>query len=233
MSNPRLGLLLFALGSSLAAACNAAVDPIYVAAGCPEGPLRGPDEFPAASPESVIDDFEDGDLFITKSDGRTGSWYPYPVASPTTTGVASANCVAHGKHSGHFIATGSDGGAGANWNASMIDPFTDVIPYNASAWNGFSFWIAAGDTESVGDMTVGINIPGVVSGGCMPCGDYHHTIVKLTRTWTRVSIRFEDLKQTGFGVPLISPLPKDRIVNFIFWPKNPFDFWIDDFRFEP
>ena len=34
-------------------------------------------------------------------------------------------------------------------------------------------------------------------------------------------------------MPPVPLLPRDRLVNFIFWPKNPFDFWIDDFRFEP
>ena len=32
----------------------------------------------------------------------------------------------------------------------MVDPFTDVIPYDASAWSGFSFWIAAGELTSDG-----------------------------------------------------------------------------------
>ena len=183
--------------------------PIDVKAGCPDKPLRGPDEFPAASPESVIDDFEDGDLSVTKSDNRTGSWYSFPVVSPGTTGLASSKCAARGKLSGHFIATAGDGGTGANWNASNVDPFTDVRP-SASAWGGFSFWIAAGDADSVGDMTVGINTPGVVAGGmCMPCGDYHRTVIQLTRSWTRVSLRFEDLMQMGFGEPKFPLLPKE------------------------
>ena len=232
MSNPRLGLLLFAFGSSLAA-CNAAVDPIEVRSGCPDKPLRGPEESPPPANGALIDDFEDGDLWLLKSEERTGNWYSYPPMSTTAAGDPSTKCVAHGKVSGHFIATASDGGAGANWNASMIDPFTDVIPYDASAWSGFSFWIAAGDADSVGDMTVGINTPGVISPTiCTQCGDYHHKVIQLTRSWTRVSIRFDELMQTGWGVPPVLVLPRERIVNFIFWPKNPFDFWIDDFRFE-
>ena len=78
------------------------------------------------------------------------------------------------------------------------------------------------------EMTVGINTPGVLASG-----DYHLIAIKLTPTWTRWSIRFDDLKQKGFGDPPIPLLPRDRLVNFIFWPTNPFDIWIDDFRFEP
>ncbi len=70
MRNPRLGLLLFAFASSLAA-CNAAVDPIDVDVGCPDKPLRGPQEWAAAKPEAVLDDFEDGDLSLFEVAGRT------------------------------------------------------------------------------------------------------------------------------------------------------------------
>ena len=232
MRNPRLGLLLFAFCWSLAA-CNAAVDPIDVTAGCPDMPLRGPEEFAAASPESVIDDFEDGDLLLTRVADRSGSWYPFPVSSPTTTGGASTKCAARGLQSGHFLAVGAADGA-VNWNATMVDPFTAVIPYDASPWGGFSFWIAAGETVTLPfDTTVGINTTDVIDAGgvCMTCGDYHLVRIPLTRSWTRWSIRFEDLKQKGFGVPQVA-LRKDRVVNFIFWPKQ-IDLWIDDFRFEP
>jgi hypothetical protein len=231
MKPPRLGALVFAFGSWLAA-CSAAVDPIAVKAGCPEMPLRGPAEFDAVLPESVIDDFEDGDLLVTRIAHRTGSWYPFPVSSPATTGVASTRCAASGLRSGHFTAVGDD--AAVNWNVTMVDPFTAVIPYDASAWSGFSFWIAAGETlELPVDISVGINTTDVVDPGgvCTTCGDYPLVQgIPLTRNWTRWSFRFEDLKQKGFGVPPTA-LRTDRIVNFIFWPKQ-IDFWIDDFRFE-
>jgi len=46
-------------------------------------------------------------------------------------------------------------------------------------------------------------------------------------------VRFDDLKQRGFGMPPVERVSSDQLVNFIFWPANPFDIWIDDFRFEP
>ena len=140
MRNPRLGLLLFAFASSLAA-CNAAVDPIDVDVGCPDKPLRGPQEWAAAAPEAVIDDFEDGDLSLFEVAGRSGNWYPFPTWRrwPRARPPRSAPPTASGPGTSSPPATA----AGSNWNASMIDPFTAVIPYDASAWSGFSFWIAA------------------------------------------------------------------------------------------
>jgi hypothetical protein len=227
-----LRLLLGAIASWLPA-CGATVDPIRVAPECPDRPIRGPEQWAPASPEAVIDDFEDGDLKVTMVAGRSGSWYPFPVSSPGAAGEAATRCAAHGNRSGHFVVTTADNPT--NWNTTMVDPFTAVIPYDASVWNGFSFWMAAGDAPSEATaMTIGINTPEVVAGGsCTMCGDYHSTTISLTRSWTRWSIRFDDLKQRGFGVPAVPKLSKDQIVNFIFWPPNPFDFWIDDFRFEP
>jgi hypothetical protein len=233
MRNPRLGLSLFAFASSLAA-CNAAVDPIDVKAGCPQQPLRGPEQFAPASPQSVIDDFENGDLLLPRTAGRSGSWYPFPVMAAAAEGVASMDCAAHGLWSGHFTATGAADGA-VNWNTTMIDPFTAVIPYDASAWSGFSFWIAAGaSVDSPMVTSVGVTTTDVLDAGgvCTACNDYHLVPdIPLTRTWTRWSFRFDELAQKGFGLPQV-PLRKDRLVNFIFWPKQ-VDFWIDDFRFEP
>jgi hypothetical protein len=225
-------LLLAATGSWLLA-CNPALTPIEVGADCPDMPIRGPEQWADATPEAVIDDFEDGDEWVNAVAGRTGNWYSFPAGSTTAAGGAGTKCAARGERSGHFVVTSSNNPT--NWNVSMYFPFTAVIPYDASAWGGFSFWIATGNPADDGTtMTVGINTPGVVLGGaCMTCGDYHNTAVTLTRNWTRWSIRFADLKQEGWGVPQIPQLPKDQIVNFIFWPANPFDFWIDDFRFEP
>jgi hypothetical protein len=232
MRRSTLGLLLGAIGSWLPA-CDSSVEPISVGPDCPDMPIRGPQEWANAVPEAVIDDFEDGDLKVIDIAGRTGSWYSFPVTSPAASGEASARCAARGTRSGHFAVT--SGEMPTNWNTTMIDPFNAVIPYNASAWGGFSFWIAAGDAASDGIvMTVGINTPAVVTGGsCTMCGDYHSTSVTLTRKWTRWSIRFDDMRQRGFGIPPVPRLARDQLVNFIFWPPNPFDIWIDDFRFEP
>jgi hypothetical protein len=226
--------LLFAIGPWLPA-CGGTVEPIKVAAGCPDMPLRGPEQFANAEPEAVIDDFEDGDLRTIAIAGRSGSWYSFPVTSAAASGEASSRCAARGLRAGHFVVAASDNPT--NWNVTMVDPFTSVIPYDTTSWGwgGFSFWVATGDPAGEGTaMTVGANTPEVIAGGgCTTCGDYHSTSVTLTRHWTRWSIRFDDLRQRGFGMPPVPRVARDQLVNFIFWPPNPFDIWIDDLRFEP
>ena len=95
MKSYPFGLLLGAIGSWLPA-CGATVEPIVVADGCPDMPLRGPGEWANVALEAVIDDFEDGDLKVMDIAGRSGSWYSFPVASPTAVGEASTRCAARG-----------------------------------------------------------------------------------------------------------------------------------------
>ena len=79
MSNPRLGLLLFAFGSSLAA-CNAAVDPIDVTVRVPGQTATRPRGIASRLPnEAVIDDFEDGDLWLLKSADAHGELVSLPA----------------------------------------------------------------------------------------------------------------------------------------------------------
>ena len=57
-------LVLVAVASLAAGACDETLAPIAVGPGCPEQPLRGPDATANGDPENVIDDFESGDLFL-------------------------------------------------------------------------------------------------------------------------------------------------------------------------
>jgi hypothetical protein len=62
--------------------------------------------------------------------------------------------------------------------------------------------------------------------------DYYRTTVTLTPEWRHIAIRFSDLKQQGWGSPILD-MRRDQMVGFIIWPLDSFDIWIDDVRFEP
>jgi hypothetical protein len=240
MKSVPLRLLPFVVALPALASCAPSLSPIDVQAGCPEMPLRAPQEFATAPPDSVIDDFDDGDLKLTQIDGRTGSWVgaisPGPGGTGMFSGEPSNKCVARGNFSGHFTATGITDYA-VNWNAGMVDPWGSATPYDAGAYSGFSFWIATGDSALAPlETPIGVITTDTAQNGgvCSVCGDYYaiRKRIPLTHTWTRHVVPFSDLAQYGFGVPQV-PLNKHKIVSLIIWPEHQFDIWIDDVRFEP
>jgi hypothetical protein len=242
---PRLRLLLACGVVALGGCGPSSVQPIDVMVGCPQMPVRGPEEFAFAPPETVIDDFEDGDLKLTPVAGRTGSWVGFGTSGATIFGESSNRCAARGMRAGHLTSAAPPGSTyvaySANWNAVMIDPFSEAHPWDASAYSGFSFWMATGTSSPfqtpMGVSTVDTLPAGGVCSNPNGCNDYYairmpSRTITLTNTWTRYVFKFADLKQFGFGIPLV-PLNKSKLVSLLIWPEDEFDIWIDDVRFEP
>jgi hypothetical protein len=249
MKNVAVRLLsLLGAGLPVLAGCAPSVSPIDVMANCPEMPLRGPEEYASAPPEAMIDDFESGDLKLTQIAGRMGSWVGVSsTPAATVFGEASSKCVARGTHSGHLTSSIASTppmvNYPVNWNAVFVDPFSAANGWDASMYSGFSFWIAAGvNQETPSETPIGVTtVDTVMNGGVCSvpggvCGDYYaidlHKRIPLTHNWTRWVIKFDDLKQYGFGVPQV-PLNRSKLVSLMIWPEPQFDIWIDDVRFEP
>jgi hypothetical protein len=231
-------LALCAVGLPAISGCDPSLSLIEVASGCPDMPLRGPAEFAPASTDAVIDDFDDGDLWLKRVGNRTGSWVGFGTPTMGTVfGEASSRCVAHGTYSGHL--TGTNLAAyGGNWNGVLIDPFSLAIPFDASVYGGFSFWAATGDNAvPPAEMPIGVMTTDTSGGGgvCNPCGDYYRVrgkAIPLTHTWTRWEVKFSDMSQSGQGFPQL-PLRTTQLVSIMIWPEKTYDIWIDDVRFEP
>jgi hypothetical protein len=219
------------------ASCGASIEPIHAAAGCPQQPLRGPVAASEDVPEiRLIDDFETGDGQLERVAGRTGAWIRgTDFSSGSLTTEPATTCVARGKWSGHFAARGFTSW-GNNWTAVFNASQGGVaVPYDARAFGGISFWAAFGSETPVEfPVPVGVTTMDNAWNGdiCTTCMDYYATTVPLTREWRRYSVRFANMAQAGFGAPLL-PMRKDQMVGFIIWPKQQFDIWIDDVRFEP
>jgi hypothetical protein len=242
MRNVLLGFVLAVVELSAGVGCDASVQPIAVSPGCPDMPLRGPQEFAGAPAETMIDDFEDESMALPQNGGRDGSWFPslgpMPALGATVDYEASSQCVARGTRSGHLRSTAS-GTYAASWAANLMNQISLPRSFNASAYSGFSFWIARGDgAEPPFETPIGVTTADTVSsfGVCDPCccNDYYAIRVRipLSKTWTRWVVRFSDLAQYGFGRPQL-PLAKDKLVSIIIWPEPQSDIWIDDLRFEP
>jgi hypothetical protein len=226
--------LLLAAGSALVG-CDASLEPIRVAEGCPDRPVRGPLEYQGEPAAQLIDDFEDGDEKVAPVSGRSGAWVLGSDGTGALTVETSSRCAARGEHAGHFAGKGFTDW-GTNWTAVFeSDDGGSAVGHDASAYRAISFWAAAGPAgEPPLEVPVGVTTLDNAwnSDGCTVCMDYYRTTITLTRAWQRYELAFDALAQEGKGDPL-TPLKKDELVGLIFWPARPFDLWLDDARFEP
>src|SRR5690348_10023473 len=217
--------------------CDVDVAPIEVADGCPEQPLRGPEQFADEPSSQLIDDFEHANTALPHQGGRNGFWVlGTEDGDPPVNATISDHCAARGQRAGHFSG-GNFKSWGANWTALMLDqPGGKAMPYDATEYGGFSFWAAAARTDAGVPFTlpVGVTTMDVAWNGgiCSKCMDYYRGLVPLGHEWRRYAVRFSELKQGGSGDAIIA-LRRDQLVGVLFWPNRDFDVWIDDLRFEP
>lgn len=231
--------VLLAAAAVLAGGCERTISPIEVVPGCPARPMRGPEALAGAPESQLIDDFESGALTLARQEGRDGEWYLIlkDRTRPGYSAERSSQCVARGQYAGHLV-TSAALDWGAMWLAYFRGPVTAELPplYDASKYVGFSFWAgfdaANGDPVSIRVGLVTLDTAwngGVCSTLCM---DFHGLEVIPSQTWQRFEIRFDELRQQGWG-DLQAPLKRDQLVGFVLWPNQKSNLWIDDLRFEP
>jgi hypothetical protein len=232
-----VGLLLGVVATT--AACEVAVDPIEVPAGCPEMPLRGPEAVAADIPDDrMIDDFEDGNFQVTTVAGRGGLWTTMNnMTSTMLIAGPSTSCAARGHSAGHFAAAGfTVYGASVTAFLAAQNGGLFATPYDGSDYTGISFWAATGSSRTTAPVELGLSTMDTVSNGgvCTSlCLDYYRKAIQLTQTWQRFVLPYAELVQSGAGRPQIPMLDAHRLVGFVIWPEKQFDIWIDDIRFEP
>jgi hypothetical protein len=215
--------------------CAMEVAPIEVAAGCPERPVRGPSQYAAEPEQQLIDDFEHEGGSLPRLGGRDGRWILGSDSSGDELEAdISEQCAGRGQRAGHFVGNGFSSW-GANWTPVLRSSSSlTAVPYDATPYGGISFWAAlSSEAPQAYSLPVGVSTIDVAWNGgvCETCMDIYRTTVALDRTWRRFEIRFSDLAQSGVGDPLVT-LRREELVGFVLWPKEDFDFWIDDVRFE-
>jgi len=221
-------------GVVLALGCTSEVEPIQVADVCPSQPVRGPAQSALLPQQEWIDDFESGDEQIMRVDGRDGFWV---VGADGTalelTAETSTRCAARGGYAGHFLG-GKRSDWGVNWTAVLKKGSgNQAASIDASGYSGVSFWAAVGPgSVTPFELPVGVTTLDVAWNGgvCTKCMDFYRKRVTLSTRWQQVVLRFEDLEQSGYGLPQ-TPLNRAELVGFIIWPDQPFDVWIDDVHF--
>lgn len=225
---------LFVAAAQGWAGCGSSIEPIEVAAGCPGKPIRGPLQYADEPADLLISDFETG-LQLAEVAGRDGQWVEGSDGTSETSIVKpSAQCVANGKWSGHFVGRGFTSW-GMNWTAVFRPTSSAGTPlaYDGRGYTGISFWAAfGGDDGSDFEIPVGITTMDTAWNSliCNPCTDHYMTKVPLTHQWQRFEISFAEMVQSGVGSPLLA-MRRDQMVGFIIWPRQDFDIWIDEVRF--
>lgn len=172
--------------------------------GC-EGP------WPAGGTLALIDHLEpvageESNNSILPEDNRIGYWYTYVDASGTVTPPADSTTPfepsSEDAQTGSYSAVLS--GSGVTEYAGMGLSLNDNCPYDASAFDGISFW-AKGDATVTFSIATHETVPSDMDGGS--CADDCHNhfaapAIALTDEWTEYSFTWDELAQgSGWGTP--------------------------------
>ena len=189
----------------------------------------------------MIDNLEDNDRKIIVANGRQGPWHSFNdsnggnIQPPLGTGFAAtaggANNTAYAVHT-----TGSNyqfGGVGFDLNNAdpLGTPEAMVsMAYNASAFNGITFWAKGSGTVRV-EFAMRSFVPTDRGGSCASnCWNvYGANSPTLTGTWTQINIPWAGMQREQGGTsPAFNP---SELMSISFKGGGTFDFWVDEVAF--
>jgi hypothetical protein len=188
---------------------------------------------------------------------RSGFWYTYndgtsstQVPAPDSTGANPALPINVGCHGGtHCMETSSTQGyssfaaLGVSFN-NRRGAFYDCA-YDASAYQGISFWIKGSGSVRVQLRTVELTVASATTtGSCVSqspstlpnsqCFDDYGSTITLTQAWTQVQVPFSSLAQEDWaGTQIVAPFDRAKVQGMNFLVENglPFDVVVDDVAF--
>jgi hypothetical protein len=187
----------------------------------------------------MIDNLEDNDRQIIAANGRQGPWHSFNdsnggnIQPPLGTGFVAAsggaNNTAYAVHT-----TGSNyqfGGVGFDLNNGTTTPESmQSMAYNASAYNGLTFWAKGSGTLRV-EFAMRSFVPTDRGGSCTSnCWNvYGANTPTLTSTWTQITIPWAGMQREQGGT---SPaFNASELMSISFKGPGTFDFWIDEVAF--
>lgn len=155
---------------------------------------------------SIIEDVEDGDTLILSSDGRSGFWYSYSEA-----GTVALDPTAEG-HAGNSMKITFDG-VDEGWSGFGFNLKGDSSkePYDASSYDGISFWIRADAPVSL-NFAVADIVTDPEGDICTNCHDHWVKLVDASTEWTQVTVHWSDLSRGGWGIPTSEAMVIDQLL---------------------
>src|SRR6188768_1005162 len=187
----------------------------------------------------MIDNLDDADGRIIMANSRQEPWHSFNDSNggnqqpPIGTGFlpvsGGANSTSHAVHT-----TGSGyqfGGVGFDLNNPTTAPESAQSQgYNASAYNGISFWAKGSGTLRV-EFAMRSFVPtdrgGTCASGCWNI--YGATTPTLTSNWQLITIAWAGMQREQGGTsPAFNP---SELMGVAFKAGGTFDFWIDEVAF--
>jgi hypothetical protein len=202
--------------------------------------LRRCSEFVDA-PEGLIDDGEDGDKELAAQGGRAGGWGIGSDDKGTTVTIPAKDNFAMQKGGAEKskMAARMQGKVGSGegaYGASMTATLNNWQAYDASKFDGISFWAKAGPKSTKTVRLRMADAQTIPQGGiCKACWNHFGKDVELTGDWKKYTVSFADLaQQDGWGDPRPPSLDSQRIWS-VEWSVGgagaDFDIWVDNVRF--
>jgi hypothetical protein len=215
---------------------------------CAGGGTDGGDDDGPTGPADLIDDLEDGDDAINETNGRLGGWYTFNDESTTgnqippgtgftaTTGGADGSAFSAATSGSGFTVWGAGMGFDLN-NPTAVGLTGPRAPYDASRFTSIAFKAKGNVPIRVSLEVVGVT-PTDRGGTCTPsttmgeeCDDLHGAPVDLTSDWQEYVLRFDELRQGGWGKTV--PFAATDVTAVLFQADKDvsFDVAVDDVRF--
>ncbi len=206
-------------------------------------------------PMALLSDFETGKAEVLPNAGRDGSWFLYgdgtgmqtPVKVVNTPLVAEAGGACGSAYAFHTTGTGF-----AVWGAGIGTDFaaktgTARTPYDLSQYSGIALRakaaattplrISISDTNTAPEGMVCVDTTDAASE--KRCGDYFGAEVTLGVEFQDFTVKFSDMRQRGWGLPVAAGFDKTKAFTVRMSVKGSaqapatFDIWFDDIRLVP
>ncbi len=210
---------------------------------------------PAIDPMALISDFETGKAEVIATAGRDGSWFLYSDGTGVQTPVKVANtplAAEAGGACGSGYAFHTTGMNFTVWGAGIGSDFAPKTagartPYDLSMYSGIALRAKSANTVP---LRVSISDTNTAPEGmkCVDttdatnparCGDYFGAEITLGADFQDFTLKFADMKQRGFGLPVTTGLEKTKAFTVRMQVKGSaqapasFDLWFDDVRLVP
>jgi MYXO-CTERM domain-containing protein len=192
----------------------------------PETTLNGN----TSGPASIIDDFEDGDLEISRTSGRQGAWSTFDDG---TAGMHDEPTLTSGGSHDSAKSLCIRGGGYTDWGGAVTLNLNDVASrdlYDGSAYTGISFWARGSATQFRALVVDQYSDPARML--CSGCYDHFQAPFMPNDEWQQYRFSWKELKQQGFGDAQPHVCPATLLaLNFEWSTDSEFELCLDDVAF--